>query len=53
MIRAMSKDIVTLREILGLTPRSLRRIKGFDTAEGTNEKTPELTILDEVRSKYA
>lgn len=53
MIRAMSKDIMALRETLGLTPRSLRRIKGFDTAEGTNEKTPELTILDEVRSKFA
>lgn len=52
LIRQQSRDIMALREALGLTPRALRRVKGSGTSEGTNEDHGEGTILSLVRGKY-
>ena len=38
LIRQMQREIMTLRDALGLTPKALRRIKGVVTSEGTNDK---------------
>ena len=52
LIRQQCRDITALRETLGLTPRGLRRLKGADTSEGTNEEVKAPTILSMVRGKY-
>ena len=51
-IRQQSRDIMALRDALGLTPKALRRLKGADTSEGTNEEIKAPTILSLVRDKY-
>ena len=53
LIRQQCQDIMRLRDALGLTPKSLRRMKGADTSEGTNEDPAAGTILSIVRDKYA
>ena len=53
LIRQQSRDIMALRDALGLTPRGLRRLKGQNTSEGTNEEVTTPTVLGFVREKYA
>ena len=52
LIRQQSRDIMALREALGLTPRALRRMKGTGTSEGTHEDPLPGTVLSLVRDKY-
>ena len=55
-IMTLRRQILSMKDALGLTPRALVRLKGRPTSEPddqTDGKAPELTILDEVRSKYA
>ena len=52
LIRQQCRDIMALRDALGLTPKALRRLKGVDTSEGTNEDPTPGTILSIVREKY-
>ena len=52
MIRQQCRDIMALRDALGLTPKALRRVKGTGTTEGTNEDPLPGTILSIVRDKY-
>lgn len=53
LIRQQCRDIMALRDALGLTPKALRKLKGIDTSEGTNEDVTEYTPLAMIRSKYA
>ena len=54
LIRANEREIMALRESLGLTPRGLRKLKGANTSEGTGESHDEVpTVLGFVRQKYA
>ena len=54
-IMTLRRQIFAMKDALGLTPKALCRLKGRPAAadEEADDKTPELTILDEVRSKYA
>ena len=54
-IMVLRRQILSMKDALGLTPRALMRLKGRPAPpeDDAEEKTPELTILDEVRSKYA
>ena len=54
-IMTLRRQILSMKDALGLTPRALVRLKGrpVPPEDETDDKTPELTILDEVRSKYA
>ena len=54
-IMTLRRQILAMKDALGLTPKALVRLKGRP-APPENEpedKIPELTILDEVRSKFA
>ena len=51
VIQAQRKDILALRESLGLTPKSLRRIKGAFAAEPEPEESGKLTVLELVRQR--
>lgn len=53
VICRQTQDILALRESLGLTPKSLRRIKGAQALPDERTKTQTATILDLVRGKYA
>ena len=55
-IMVLRRQILAMKDALGITPKALVRLKGRPAAPEEAEdveKTPELTILDEVRSKYA
>ena len=54
-IMVLRRQILSIKDALGLTPKALCRLKGRPAAadEEADDKIPELTILDEVRSKYA
>ena len=54
-IMTLRRQILAMKDALGLTPKALCRLKGRPAAadEEADDKIPELTILDEVRSKYA
>lgn len=54
-IMVLRRQILSMKDALGLTPRALMRLKGRPAPpeDDAEEKVPELTILDEVRSKYA
>ena len=54
-IMTLRRQVLTLKDALGLTPKALARLKGrpVPADEEADDKVPELTILDEVRSKYA
>ena len=54
-IMTLRRQILAMKDALGLTPKALVRLKGRPAPpEGEPEdKIPELTILDEVRSKFA
>ena len=54
-IMVLRRQILTIMDALGLTPKALARLKGRPAAAEADQedKVPELTILDEVRSKYA
>ena len=55
-IMTLRRQILSMKDALGLTPRALVRLKGRPTSESddqTDGKAPELTILDDVRSKSA
>ena len=55
-IMSIRREILAHRDALGLTPKALVRLKGRPVAEADDQadgKPAELTILDEVRSKYA
>ena len=55
-IMTLRRQVLAMKDAFGLTPKGLARLKGRPTVETPDEdedKVPELTILDEVRSKYA
>ena len=54
-IMTLRRQVLAMKDALGLTPKALVRLKGRPVAadEEADDKIPELTILDEVRSKYA
>ena len=54
-IMTLRRQVLAMKDALGLTPKALVRLKGRPApAENEPEdKIPELTILDEVRSKFA
>ena len=54
-IMVLRRQVLALKDALGLTPKALARLKGRPVAAEADQedKVPELTILDEVRSKYA
>ena len=55
-IMTLRRQILAMKDALGLTPKALARLKGRPTAEAeepTDGQSARLTILDEVRSKYA
>ena len=52
LIRQQCRDIMALRDALGLTPKALRRMKGQGTSEGTNEDPLPGTVLSIVQGKY-
>ena len=54
-IMTLRRQILAMKDALGLTPKALCRLKGRPATpeEEADDKIPELTILDEVRSKYA
>ena len=55
-IMVLRRQILAIKDALGLTPKALARLKGRPVAETEDQadgKPAELTILDEVRSKYA
>ena len=54
-IMTLRRQILAIKDALGLTPKALARLKGrpVQAEEEQDDRTPELTILDEVRSKYA
>ena len=54
-IMTLRRQILAIKDALGLTPKALVRLKGRPVpAEAEQEdQMPELTILDEVRSKFA
>ena len=54
-IMTLRRQILAIKDALGLTPKALVRLKGrpVPAEEEQDDRTPELTILDEVRSKYA
>ena len=55
-IMVLRRQILSMKDALGVTPRALARLIGRPTSETPDDdgvKVPELTILDEVRSKYA
>lgn len=54
IIRQQGKDIAALRDSLGLTPKSLRRVKGTAAAEDRRDRDEApTTVLELVRNKYA
>lgn len=54
MIRQQQRDILALRNALGLTPQALRRIKGAGTENNKPAETsPRLTVLQNVLEKRA
>ena len=54
-IMTLRRQVLAMKDALGITPRALVRLKGrpVPADEEADDKVPELTILDEVRSKYA
>lgn len=54
-IMTLRRQVLAMKDALGLTPKALVRLKGrpVPAEEEADDKAPELTILDEVRSKYA
>ena len=55
-ISTLRRQILASKDALGLTPKALARLKGRPAAEAEDPndgQEPRLTILDEVRSKYA
>ena len=55
-IMTLRRQVLAMKDALGLTPKALARLKGRPVAEADDQadgKPTELTILDEVRSKYA
>jgi len=60
IIQKLRAEILQHREALGLTPKSLRRLKGanfetFRVGEQVEQEAPppETTVLDLIRQKYA
>ena len=55
-IMTLRRQILAMKDALGLTPKALARLKGRPTSETEDQndgRAAELTILDRVRSKYA
>ena len=54
-IMTLRRQILAIKDALGLTPKALVRLKGrpAPVEDEADDKVPELTILDEVRSKFA
>ena len=55
-IMTLRRQILAMKDALGLTPKALARLKGRPTAEAEDPdeaKAPVVSILDQVRSKYA
>ena len=51
LIRAQQRDILALRNALGLTPMALRRIKGMPSADPQDDDPKAPTVLEIVRKK--
>ena len=52
----LRRQILAMKDALGLTPKALARLKGRPTAEAEDPdeaKAPVVSILDQVRNKYA
>ena len=54
-IMTLRRQVLAMKDALGLTPKALVRLKGrpAPAEDEADDKIPALTILDEVRSKYA
>lgn len=54
-IMTLRRQVLAMKDALGLTPKALARLKGrpAPAEDEADDKVPELTILDEVRSKFA
>ena len=54
-IMTLRRQVLAMKDALGLTPKALCRLKGRPVPADAEQEDqiPELTILDEVRSKYA
>ena len=54
-IMTLRRQVLAMKDALGLTPKALVRLKGrpAPAEDETDDKIQTLTILDEVRSKYA
>lgn len=54
-IMTLRRQVLAMKDALGLTPKALVRLKGrpAPAEDETDDKIQALTILDEVRSKYA
>ena len=54
-IMTLRRQVLAMKDALGLTPKALVRLKGrpAPAEDETGDKIQALTILDEVRSKYA
>ena len=55
-IMTLRRQVLAMKDALGLTPKALCRLKGrpaADADEQGEDKAAELTILDEIRSRYA
>lgn len=53
-IMTLRRQILAVKDALGLTPKALARLKGRPAAEPEEpEEAPVVSILDRVRSKYA
>ena len=53
-IMVLRRQILSMKDALGLTPRALARLKGRPVApEEKDEEEPQATVLQLVRDKYA
>ena len=53
-IMTLRRQILTIKDALGLTPRALARLKGRPAApEEKDEEEPKTTVLQLVRDRYA
>ena len=54
-IMTLRRQILAMKDALGLTPKALVRLKGRPVPPEAeqDDQIPELTILDEVRSRFA
>jgi len=54
-IMVLRRQILTIKDAMGLTPKALARLKGRPAAEETpsEDETPKVTVLGFVQDKYA